>query len=499
MVAFRLLIVASVFLLAGCTRSKESSHNDHQHDEKLRITAYNADLELFAEADPFVAGEESSVLAHFTHLYNFKPLAEGEITISLIVGSEGIRQRVDKPLKAGIYKFTLKPSIAGTAKLIFDIQSSDRASQLVLTNIRIFDNRHDAQHNANALAESHGNGVIFTKEQSWKLDFATSEIHRESFNQIIKVPAIVEPVQDAEITIVSKANGIVQFVGSELTPGRAVSKGQQLLAIDHGGLVDGNLEVVYQHALSEYNKTKRDYERKKALIAEQVVSARELNDAEAAYKSALANFTNIKANYVSGKQIVKSPVSGNVQKLLVKNGENVQTGQALLILFSESDLLLKAALPVKYFDQLSSVVSANFSRLNSDKVYTLAEVNGKMLSFGKNVEMANPQIPVVFQIQNVPGLISGSMVEMFLKLKNSDSSLSVPVGAIIEEMGNYFVFVQITPEFFEKRMVRTGLSDGMKIVITEGLTPGERIVTKGAVFLKLAMAASGLDTHGHVH
>jgi membrane fusion protein, heavy metal efflux system len=499
MLLFRLLIVVSVFLLAGCTRSNEGHHDDHQHDEKLRITAYNADLELFAEADPFVTGKEASVLAHFTHLHNFKPLAKGEITISLIVGSEGIRQRVDKPLKAGIFEFTLKPSVAGAAKLIFDVKSSDGTSQLVITNIRVFDNEHDAQQHASALAESDGNGVIFTKEQSWKLDFATSEIHRESFNQIIKVPAIVEPVQDAEITIVSKANGIVQFVGSELTPGRAVSTGQQLLAIDHGGLINGNLEVVYQQALTEYNKTKRDYERKKVLIAEQVVSARELSDAEAAYKSALANYTNIKASYVSGKQIVKSPVKGNVQQLLVKNGENVQAGQALLTLFSESDLLLKAELPLKYFDKLGSVVSANFRRLNSDRVYTLTELNGKMLSFGKNVEMNNPLIPLVFQVQNVPGLITGSMVEMFLILNHSEASLSVPVGALIEEMGSYFVFVQITPEFFEKRMVKTALSDGMRIVITEGLTPGERIVTKGAVYLKLAMAASGLDTHGHVH
>lgn len=498
MFIFKLFIVVAIFFLSGCTRSV--NHNDdHQHDEKLRITAYNADFELFAEAEPFVVGKAGSVLAHFTHLENFKPLSEGEVTISLIVGSDGIRQRVEKPLKAGIYEFTLKPSIAGTAKLIFDIQLSDGVSQLIIANIRVFDNEHDAQHHAAALAESDGNGVIFTKEQSWKLDFATSEIHKQSFNQVIKVPAIIEPVQDAEIIVVSKANGIVQFVGSELTPGKSVSTGQQLLAIDHGGLINENLEVIYQQALSEYNRSKRDYERKKVLISEQIVSARELSDAEATYKSARANYTNIKANYVSGKQIIKSPVNGNVQQLLVKKGEKVQAGQPLLKIYREGDLLLKAGLPVKYYDKIGSVVSANFRRLNSAKVYKLTDLKGKLLSYGKSVEMNNPLIPVVFQIQKAPGFMAGSMVEMFLILNNSDATLSVPVDALTEEMGNFFVFVQITPEFFEKRMVKTGFSDGLRSVITDGLVPGERIVTRGAIFLKLAMAAGGLDTHGHVH
>ena len=70
----------------------------------------------------------------------------------------------------------------------------------------------------------------------------------------------------------------------------------------------------------------------------------------------------------------------------------------------------------------------------------------------------------------------------------------------VEEMGAFFVFVQITPELFEKRPVKKGATDGFRTQIIEGISENERIVSKGAVLVKLAQAAGALDIHsGHVH
>ena len=67
-------------------------------------------------------------------------------------------------------------------------------------------------------------------------------------------------------------------------------------------------------------------------------------------------------------------------------------------------------------------------------------------------------------------------------------------------MGNYFVFVQLTPEFFEKREVKIGKTDGIRTEILSGIQSGERIVAKGAVLVKLSQATGTLDAHsGHVH
>ena len=94
----------------------------------------------------------------------------------------------------------------------------------------------------------------------------------------------------------------------------------------------------------------------------------------------------------------------------------------------------------------------------------------------------------------------GSFVEVYIKTTRDGNSLVVPNSAIVEEMGNHFVFAQLTPEFFEKREVQLGVTDGMRTEILSGIKAGERIVTKGAVMVKLAQATGTLDAHsGHVH
>ena len=62
------------------------------------------------------------------------------------------------------------------------------------------------------------------------------------------------------------------------------------------------------------------------------------------------------------------------------------------------------------------------------------------------------------------------------------------------------MFVQNNPISFEKRAVEVGATDGMRVQIIKGVTAGERVVTKGAVSLKLSQGAAALDPHaGHVH
>jgi hypothetical protein len=70
----------------------------------------------------------------------------------------------------------------------------------------------------------------------------------------------------------------------------------------------------------------------------------------------------------------------------------------------------------------------------------------------------------------------------------------------MEEQGYYSVFVQLTPELFEKRGVTIGSTDGIRTEIKNGLAEGERIVTRGALLVKLAAVSNSLDPHaGHVH
>jgi RND family efflux transporter MFP subunit len=494
---FSLLVIT--VSLAACS-NKPHATEEEPHEEKMLITAYNSEFELFAEADPFVGGRQSNILAHFTRLENFKPLGEGSITISLL--QEGVKtvSGSAEPVSDGIYRISLQPSAAGAGRLQFDIRTSGGASQMIVSGITVYDNEADAQKAAEAEAHAGSNTVVFTKEQSWKIDFATEEVKTEPFGVTIRTVAQIEPSQSDEKVVVAKAGGLVLFTSREIVPGTAVQTGQTLFSMESGGLADNNTDVRYAEAIAEYNRAKAEYERKRALAEERIVSESELLASQAAYQNAEAVYTNLRKSLSSGgSQVIRSPMTGFVKQLFVRNGEFADAGQPLLVVSQNRDLLIKAELQPKYYPLLGTITTANIKVMHSDLTYSLEDLNGKIVTYGRSTDLSNPLIPVVFQVQNNPGLLPGSFVEMFIKLQDGREAITVPNEALVEEMGTYFLYVQVTPELFEKHAVRIGKSDGLRTEIKEGLSVGERVISKGAIMVKLSQATGQLDAHGHGH
>ncbi len=505
---FQIITIFFVAVMAGgCGYNHEHAEevSGHAHDETLQLTAYSDDFEVFAETDPFVVGNTGKILAHFTRLENFKPLTEGSITARLIVGATDIRQTLEQSERTGIYHFSIQPTVAGTGRLVFDIKSSDGEYKIVVPDIMVFTSEHAAHEAAAEAAIESANGVVFTKEQSWKVDFATDEARLEPFGQIIRTVAQVQPSQGDQRIISAHTNGVVLFSSEHIVDGKAVGAGQALFSIDASGLADNNLSVRLAEAESEFNRAKTEYERKKELAKDNIVSQSELLQAQTDFTNAEANYTNLHRNFAAGRQSVSSPIGGFVTRLLVQNGQYVEAGQPVLVVSQNRDLFIKAELQPKFFDMLAHIKSANIRTLNNNRTYTLEEMGGRLVSFGKSTDINNPLIPVVFQVNNGRAysdtpLLPGSFVELFIKTQTNMQAITVPNGAIIEEMGNYFVFVQLTPELFEKQAVRKGVTDGVRTEITEGISAGDRVVSKGAILVKLAQASGALDAHaGHVH
>jgi len=356
----------------------------------------------------------------------------------------------------------------------------------------------DAQEEAVEVTSS--NGVVFTKEQSREADFATAEVRREPFGQVIRTTAQIQPSQGDEQVVSAKACGVVLFTSGNVVEGKAVSVGQALFSIDGSGMADNNLSVRFAEAESEYNRAKAEYERKTELSKENIVSQSDLLSAKTDFINAEANYDNLRRNFSAGKQIVSAPIGGFITRVMVRNGEYAEAGQAVLVVSRNRDLFIKAELQPKYYDILSGIKSANIRLLDSNRSYTLEELGGRLVSYGKSIGTNSPLIPVVFQVNNKAGLLSGSFVELFIKTQTNAQAITVPNEALIEEMGNYFVFVQLTPEHFEKRAVKKGVTDGVRTEITGGIADGDIIVSKGAILVKLAQTSGALDAHaGHVH
>jgi len=126
-------------------------------------------------------------------------------------------------------------------------------------------------------------------------------------------------------------------------------------------------------------------------------------------------------------------------------------------------------------------------------------LNGSIFSAGTSINSEHPFIPISIEVDNVGELISGAMLQVFLKSTELKNVIVIPTSALLEEQGIFSVFVQIDGETFEKREVSLGATDGNKVVILSGVSNNERIVTKGVYQLKLAMSSGSLPAHSHEH
>ena len=88
---------------------------------------------------------------------------------------------------------------------------------------------------------------------------------------------------------------------------------------------------------------------------------------------------------------------------------------------------------------------------------------------------------------------------MWLLAAEREGVLSLPVEALTEEQGVYFVYVQLDEDCYRKQAVTVGASDGERVEITSGLKDGERVVTRGAIHVKLASASNAIPAHTHNH
>lgn len=494
------IILLSTFIFIACAHSHDDHDHDHDHDDFLILSAYSDNYELFVEAEPFALNNEGKMTVHLTQLSDFKPITEGSLTATLKVGNETSTQTVNSPAKAGIYLFSLKPKATAKAQLIFELEKEGKTEQFIIDDLYVFEDKHEAEHAAHDAHISSSNGVAFSKDQSWKIEFATEVAEQNAFAQVIRSTGQIQASQTDEKIVAAKTSGIVSLTIADLVEGKAVRAGQTLFAIDASGMADNNLSVRLSEAETEYKRSKAEYERKAELAKENIISQSEFLQIQSELSNAETNLRSLKQNFSAGRQSISAPSSGYITAVMVENGQYVEAGQPLVRVSQNQNLLITAELQSKYYASLSQIETANFTIMDSKKTYSLEELNGKVLSYGRSSDVNNPLIPVQFQVRNSAELLPGSFVDLYIKLRTSNNAITVPNGAIVEEMGTYFAFVQLTPEYFEKRPIKKGASDGFYTEILEGINAGERIVSKGAIFVKLAQAAGALDPHaGHMH
>lgn len=513
-----LALAILTYVVAGCNHKKTSDfdthshdgsshgahegHDDHGHDHedaKFQYTSYTKDFEVFAEADPFVAGEKANVLAHFSHLPSFKALEKGKITLELYAGNSVTKVSLDKPTRTGIYSFNITPKSAGIGDMVFKIETTEGLKMISVSDIRVYSDAHNAEHAAADVVINTTNANKFTKEQSWRIDFATDFPVKERYQEIVKATGKIESGYDKDILLTAKISGKIKLRGNKLYIGNEISNGQEIFQIIPEG-ADNNFAVKYAEIENNYLSAKSNYDRDVKLSGKKIISEKHLLESELAYKNAKAEYDNFKRNSSKGKQVENGRINGVIKEIFVKNGQYVEAGQAILSFANSDQLVITAEVPNKYASVISNANELSIKSAYSKKVYQSEELNAVRISNTSLVNTDNYLIPVRFSINNVDNFIIGSLLDTYITFTSQDEHLTIPNNALIEEEGNFFVYVQINPELFEKRLIELGATDGVKSEVLAGITSNERIVTQGAIFIKLAQAIGSVDAHsGHVH
>jgi len=485
--------------LQGCkSTAKGGGHEAHEGEIKVQLTAYTSQYEVFGETDPLVADRECTLLAHFTRLSDFKPVVVRKASLSLTVDGETVEATTSRPLRPGICQFAFMPKTAGKGRMTISIDT-DRTDRITIDDLTVHPSEEVA-HRAESAAQPQLLAVTFTKEKSWKVDFATDRPQVGAFGEVIKTFAQIQSAQGDEVIVTAKADGMVNFSGEQVLEGKSLTAGQGIFSISGGGLAENNMGVRFAEAQNNFERAQTEYKRAKDLAKDRIVSEKDLLTAKTEYENTRAAYDNLKGNFIAAGQVVTAPITGFIKQVFVKNGQFVTAGQAIVTVSQNRKLLLRADVRQKFAAKLGSIVSATIRTLHDNRSYTLEELNGKILSYGHSVNPDNYLVPINVQIDNLGHLLPGGFVEIRFKTAGGSSTLSVPDTAILEEQGNCFVFVQLNPEQFEKREIRIGDGDGLRTEVLAGLTRSDRVVTKGAIWVKLAESSGALDPHaGHVH
>jgi membrane fusion protein, heavy metal efflux system len=496
----RISIIFSIALLVLSCRQSDHSEEPGQHDDgpaPLAYTLYTDKTELFVEFKPLVVGESSRFAAHFTKLgENFTALEEGSITLSLIVNEKGIRQTTDKASSPGIFRLALKPTISGTGTLVFDIKTKGYTDRITIDSVTVFENTEAAE--KATPVEAGGSAITFLKEQAWKIEFANTEIKPQTFHEVIKTTGEITSRPSDEQVVSARASGVVNW-GENIVTGAKVEKGSKLFVLTSGNVAEGNIESQYREAKANYEKAKADYDRVQPLLKDKIVSQKDYLEIKNRYDQSQIAYETLSRNYSNGGQSVLAPISGFIKQVSVGSGEFVQAGQPLATISKDQSLQLRAEIPLRYASELPMITDATFKTVHNEKVYSTKELNGKVLSYGRAVGNSASLLPVFFSISNDGSLIPGDVVEVYLQTKPIPNALVVPITSLIEEQGNFYVYVQLEGESFEKRLVKLGSNNGKNVQILSGIRANERVVTKGAQMVKLATQSGSVPAHGHEH
>ena len=343
----------------------------------------------------------------------------------------------------------------------------------------------------------HGDEIILTPEKARAAGVKVETIMPGTFHGVIHTSGKVLSASCDETTVVATISGRVSYK-NHVSEGLKVAGGMPLFSITSAGMQVADGDPV-QRARIDYERAERDYTRARLLIKDKIISEKDLAVAKAEYEAARLTYTSVQKTRSAGGVVVTAPRGGYVKQCLVAGGDYVEAGQPLAVITQNKHLYLRAEIPEREFKELNKIRCAKFRTSYSDRLYDITDMGGHIQSYGRSAEVNNSYIPVVFEFNNTGDVVQGSYAEIYLITQERENVQTLPLTALTEEQGVHYIYIQVDKEGYRKQEVTLGESDGERVEILSGLKKGDKVVTKGAIQVKLASAANAIPAHNHNH
>ncbi len=282
--------------------------------------------------------------------------------------------------------------------------------------------------------------------------------------------------------------------------GSYIKKGQTLFVIDPK-LYEAHVNKAraqLNKAQAQARKAKHDLDRIKPLYEQNAASQLDLDNATAAYESAMAEVTVSKADLTQaeitlGYTRVTSPISGYISERVADIGTLVgpSGGKSLLATVVKSDTVrvdfsMTALDYLRGKDRNVNLGSEDPSRKwNSFVTITLAD--GSEYPHKGLVDFADPQVDPktgTFSVRaEMPNpdrsLLPGEVTKVRVLLDVREKAVQVPTKALVIEKNGAYIYVVRPDKVVEKRFIETGPEVGNSTIVERGLAKGEKIVVEG--------------------
>ncbi len=306
-------------------------------------------------------------------------------------------------------------------------------------------------------------------------------------------PATVSALEMVELK--PQVSGFI--TGVHFADGARVKKGQLLYSIDEQ-LYNANYQQAVANAQvqeANLNRAQKDANRYHELDKNEAIAKQMVDNADAALEVAKKQAAAAKANIQGAQTSVRytkvyAPFDGVIGISNVKVGAAVTAGQTILnTVSSDGNLAVDINISQNDIFRFSKLLSGKNSL--TDSTFKLAfgadeyPYPGRIVLLDRAVNPQTGTIKARLDFPNKDNLLRAGM-NGIIRVKNNDAknAVSIPYKAVIEQLGEYFVYIPGDSNKVSQRKVLLGNVLGSDVLIKEGLKAGEKVVVEGVQNLR---------------